>query len=117
MANLEPITGQFKEPDITDALKALDPEASFAVRGDQVYTNVDWLGSNAKPSESAATAKLAELKTAYDAKDYSRKRYGSYKTIVEQLDMLYKDMIAGKLDATGTWAAHIAAVKGANPKP
>jgi len=117
MANLEPITGQFKEPDISDALKALDPEANFAVKGDQVYTNVDWFGSNAKPSESAATTKLAELKAAYDAKDYSRKRYASYKTIVEQLDMLYKDIVAGTLTTSGTWATHIKSVKDANPKP
>ena len=41
----------------------------------------------------------------------------TYDTIGNQLDMLYADMIAGKLDATGTWATHIKAVKDANPKP
>ncbi len=48
-----------------------------------------------------------------------RTTYGStkYASIGDQLDLLYKDMIAGKLDSTGTWAAHVAAVKGANPKP
>ena len=40
-----------------------------------------------------------------------------YDTIGNQLDMLYADMLAGKLDATGTWATHIKAVKDANPKP
>ena len=40
-----------------------------------------------------------------------------YASYGEQLDMLYKDMVAGKLDTSGTWAAHIAAVKGGNPKP
>ena len=40
-----------------------------------------------------------------------------YDTIGNQLDMLYKDILAGKLDATGTWATHIKAVKDANPKP
>ena len=40
-----------------------------------------------------------------------------YASFGDQLDMLYKDMIAGKLDATGTWATHIKAVKDANPKP
>tara|TARA_R100000315_G_scaffold55275_1_gene29327 strand:- start:46 stop:381 length:336 start_codon:yes stop_codon:yes gene_type:complete len=40
-----------------------------------------------------------------------------YADIGDQLDMLYKDMLAGKLDATGTWATHIKAVKDANPKP
>ena len=41
----------------------------------------------------------------------------TYDTIGNQLDMLYADMIAGKLDATGTWATHIKSVKDANPKP
>jgi hypothetical protein len=40
-----------------------------------------------------------------------------YSSFGDQLDMLYKDMIAGKLDTTGTWATHIKAVKDANPKP
>jgi len=41
----------------------------------------------------------------------------TYDTIGDQLDMLYADMLAGKLDTTGTWATHIKAVKDANPKP
>jgi len=40
-----------------------------------------------------------------------------YDTLANQLDMLYHDLVAGKLDATGTWAKHIKAVKDANPKP
>tara|TARA_R100000329_G_scaffold130295_1_gene109402 strand:- start:434 stop:757 length:324 start_codon:yes stop_codon:yes gene_type:complete len=40
-----------------------------------------------------------------------------YASFGDQLDMLYADMVAGKLDTTGTWANHIKAVKEANPKP
>ena len=40
-----------------------------------------------------------------------------YASFGDQLDMLYKDILAGKLDTTGTWATHIKAVKDANPKP
>ena len=40
-----------------------------------------------------------------------------YSEIGDQLDMLYKDIVAGKLDTTGTWATHIKSVKDANPKP
>ena len=40
-----------------------------------------------------------------------------YASFGDQLDMLYKDMLADKLDTTGTWATHIKAVKDANPKP
>ena len=40
-----------------------------------------------------------------------------YASFGDQLDMLYADMLAGKLDTTGTWATHIKAEKDANPKP
>jgi len=40
-----------------------------------------------------------------------------YASVGDQLDMLYKDIVAGKLDTTGTWATHIKSVKDANPKP
>ena len=40
-----------------------------------------------------------------------------YAEMGDQLDMLYKDIVAGKLDTTGTWATHIKSVKDANPKP
>ena len=41
----------------------------------------------------------------------------TYASFGDQLDMLYKDIVAGKLDTTGTWATHIKSVKDANPKP
>jgi len=41
----------------------------------------------------------------------------TYDSFGNQLDMLYADILAGKLDTTGTWATHIKAVKDANPKP
>jgi|TARA_R100000482_G_C4981787_1_gene83596 hypothetical protein len=40
-----------------------------------------------------------------------------YKNWREQLAMLYDDIVTGKLDATGSFAAHNKAVKDANPKP
>ena len=40
-----------------------------------------------------------------------------YSSFGDQLDMLYADMLAGKLDTTGTWASHIKNVKDSNPKP
>ena len=40
----------------------------------------------------------------------------TYAPTGDQLGMLYDDMLAGKLDTTGTWATHIKAVKDANPK-
>ena len=43
-------------------------------------------------------------------------RKNSYKDFGYQLDLLYHDMTAGKLDATGEWYKHIKATKDANPK-
>ena len=107
------------EPTKFDAIQALCPNAEFTLRGD----TLEWLKANGdtEPSDSAITTKLAELKTDYDNKEYQRKRTSSGTTIYasfgDQLDMLYADMLAGKLGTTGTWATHIKAVKDANPKP
>ena len=42
---------------------------------------------------------------------YKNNRKKEYKSVVEQLDQLYHDMTAGKLDATGEWHKAIKAVK------
>jgi len=44
------------------------------------------------------------------------KREREYKDFGYQLDLLYHDMTAGKLDNTGEWHKHIKAVKDANSK-
>ena len=41
----------------------------------------------------------------------------TYASFGDQLDMLYKDIVAGTVTTSGTWATHIKAVKDANPKP
>jgi len=40
----------------------------------------------------------------------------AYGNIGDQLDLIYKDIVAGKLDTTGEWAKKIKAVKDANAK-
>ena len=59
-------------------------------------------------------AEAAAVKYKTDRTADGSKTYASFG---DQLDMLYKDIVAGKLDTTGTWATHIKAVKDANPKP
>ena len=44
------------------------------------------------------------------------KRQTEYKDFGHQLDLLYHDMTAGKLDNSGEWHKHIKAVKDANSK-
>ena len=69
--------------------------------------------------DTARTALNAEALAIKYKSDRTNPLNGSttYDTIGNQLDMLYADMLAGKLDTTGTWATHIKAVKDANPKP
>ena len=71
---------------------------------------------NSKIANARATLDAAATAVKYKT---DRTTNGStiYDTIGNQLDMLYKDILAGKLDTTGTWATHIKAVKDANPKP
>ena len=78
-------------------------------------------GKSVTLDQSKIDAARATLNAEAAAIKYQtdRTRNGStiYASIGDQLDMLYKDIVAGKLDATGTWATHIKAVKDANPKP
>jgi len=48
-----------------------------------------------------------------DPNQYKQDRQQAYKSIAEQLDMMYHD----KVDGTSTWKEHIDAVKAAHPKP
>ena len=85
----------------------------------KIYANLVVLDGGSKPTESDCTTGLAALQTSWDLENNSYKslRRAAYDSLVNQLDMLYKDIVAGKLDTTGTWATHIKAVKDANPKP
>ena len=59
-------------------------------------------------------AEAAAVKYQTDRTTDGSTTYDSYGN---QLDMIYKDLVAGKFDTTGTWATHVKAVKDANPKP
>ena len=62
----------------------------------------------------AARVELDKLKYRDDRTENGSTVYASFG---DQLDMLYKDIVAGKVDATGSFAIHNKAVKDANPKP
>jgi len=69
-----------------------------------------------KPTEDQLIALKSEGDAIIQSKKVKFKRRKSYGDIGDQLDMLYKDMLAGKLDATGEWAKAIKKVKDDNPK-
>ena len=77
----------------------------------------EWLSASPQPSVAEIEAAEVEWQTAYDGDAYKRTRADAYEDVKEQLDQLYHDMTAGKLDATGEWHKAIKAVKDATPKP
>ena len=85
--------------------------------GDGVVYIKSW-GANDKVEPTVE--QLDALNTEADAKINGEKilslRRSAYGNIESQLDKLYHDMTAGKLDATGEWHKAIKAVKDANPK-
>ena len=84
----------------------------------KIYTNLIVYDGGFKPSESDCTNGLKALQDAWDAEydSYKSKRRAAYKTVVDQLDLLYHDMVADKGDKSGEWFKHIKAVKDANAK-
>jgi hypothetical protein len=87
-----------------------DGKGAFDVNGDSVSLDQSKIDS----ARATLDAEAAAIKYKTDRTTDGSTIYASFG---DQLDMLYKDMVAGKLDTTGTWATHIKAVKDANPKP
>ena len=83
-----------------------DSTGSFDVNGGAVVID-----------QSLVDAEVIRLQAIYDGNAYQRTRADAYEEVKEQLDQLYHDMTAGKLDATGEWHKAIKAVKDATPKP
>ena len=70
--------------------------------GDFIKTwNVDGL---AKPSDSQLTSADTQSTKDYNNSRIRKTRKKSYGDIGDQLDLLYKDIVANKLDTTGEWA-------------
>ena len=69
-----------------------------------------------KPTTSQLDALDAEATKMENNNKVRTTRKQSYGDIGDQLDLLYKDMLAGKGDSTGEWFKKIKAVKDANPK-
>ena len=69
-----------------------------------------------KPTDSQLAAQETAGNTEETNNAVRSTRRAGYGDIGDQLDLLYKDLLAGKLDATGEWAKKIKAIKDANPK-
>ena len=82
-----------------------------------VNYGLDSSGNKISIVQSDVDAARVELDKLNYRNDRTINGSTTYASFGDQLDMLYKDIVAGKLDTTGTWATHIKAVKDANPKP
>ena len=106
---------------ITDACISLRPTGGVSLSGtaaaDVVWDAATLASGDGAPTTAEIEAEQARLQAIEDANVYQRTRAAAYKEIKEQLDQLYHDMTAGKLDATGEWHKAIKAVKDATPKP
>tara|TARA_E500000178_G_scaffold354405_1_gene423242 strand:- start:962 stop:1294 length:333 start_codon:yes stop_codon:yes gene_type:complete len=97
-------------PELVDAIKALKPNSSFVLKDSYDFSTLVWNDSeNSAPTESEVNAKLTELTTAHNAKDYRRQRAEEYPTLEAQLDDLYHNGIDG-------WKTSIKTIKDKYPK-
>ena len=87
--------------DIATAILAIKSDAQVSISKEDI-NKITWHDDNpTNITNKQITDKLAELKTAYEAKEYQRDRAISYKELKEQFDLLYHDMAADKGDKTG----------------
>jgi len=75
-----------------------------------------WTYDIAQPTADQIASYETAGNTAEALSGVLAKRKTEYKDFGHQLDLLYHDMTAGKLDGTGEWHKHIKAVKDANAK-
>ena len=106
---------------------ALDHEAIYKAYAGTVVSIDDGTGAFDKDGKSVTLdqTKIDAARTTLNAEaaavkyqtDRTINGSTTYDSYGNQLDMIYKDLVAGKFDTTGTWATHVKAVKDANPKP
>tara|TARA_B100000900_G_C20463966_1_gene668488 strand:+ start:577 stop:900 length:324 start_codon:yes stop_codon:yes gene_type:complete len=106
---------------------ALDHEAIYKAYAGTVVTIDDSAGAFDKDGKSVSLddSLVSKARTEIDEEaakvkyktDRTTNGSTTYAPTGDQLGMLYDDIIAGKLDATGSFAIHNKAVKDANPKP
>ena len=106
---------------------SLDHEAIYKAYAGTVVSIDDSAGAFDKDGKSVTLeqSKIDTARTTLDTEaaavkyqtDRTTNGSTTYSSWREQMAMIYDDIIAGKLDATGSFAAHNKAVKDANPKP
>ena len=91
----------------------INPKAVYTL-----YTNaVKTMGDKAFDVDgNEITLNMTNINNWVDPNAYVDSRVSEYPEITEQLDLLYKDMLADKGDKSGAWFAAVKAVKDKYPK-
>ena len=84
--------------------------------GDGAYIKTWNVSGLAEPTESQLNALDSDGDASVVLRTLQTKRKHEYGDIGDQLDLLYKDMLADKGDKTGEWFKAIKKVKDDNPK-
>jgi len=93
---------------IEQAILKINSNASFKVKNNSV-NEIEWLNGTTPISKADIEAKMVEVQTEYDAKQYQRDRAAEYPSMADQLDDIYHNGI----DA---WKATIKTTKDKYPK-
>jgi len=93
---------------IIEAIMSINPNAQVSV-SEENYDTIQWHNGTTPIPKADIEAKLAELQTVYDNKQYQRNRAKEYPSMADQLDDIYHNGI----DA---WKATIKITKDKYPK-
>ena len=103
--------------EIANALKALEPNAIYAVHNSDI-DNIEWLSDDiTQPSKTDIEAKIAEQKTAYDNLAYARARGVAYPSIKEFMEAYTEKEIGGDSTKWDAYVVEYNKVRTDNPKP
>ena len=99
---------------LAEALTSLRPGYPWVVRGDEVYSNLEWNGNlEDKPTEQECLDEMARLQAAWDSKMYQKRRSLEYPDFKEYLDGLVKN----DTEQMDKYIQDCLAVKAKYPKP
>jgi len=93
---------------ISKAIQSINPNAEVSVNAED-FEQITWLNGTTPISKADIQAKQIELQTAYDSKEYQRKREKEYPPMEDQLDDIFHNGI-------DSWKANIQIIKNKYPK-
>ena len=101
--------------DILSAILAINPNAQVTVR-DEDLDKLEWNAGTTPISKADIQAKQAELKTAYDNKDYARKRAKEYPSVKDFMEAYTEKEIGGSSTKWDAYKTAYNKVRSDNPK-